>query len=168
MNTVEKALKDVTAEELMGILPGLATGYTDEHGGVCFHTILHDDAVDEDQRKFSLVFDDKGEFKLEPGHVKTELAIVEFHIQEKGGFQTMLRMMLGNEKQATMMLMTGWINVTQVGGKFADGKTMKRTESFFSRMKWGEEALKTAFAEKGITLTDCAINLDGFNFDLNA
>jgi hypothetical protein len=141
-------ITEVPMEKMMAALPKLSTGWVGE--AVTFNLITDVEPGVPSPHWF-MAFDDKGGVACGQGH-KDDPEAITFTLRQ-GGIATMLGFMLdglnGGPRSAMMSMMMGKIGIEPF-----NPKAVKKTESFFKRLKTGEDALKAALAEVGCAVTD--------------
>jgi len=145
-------LSEVPMEKLMEALPKLSTNLDGDPVAFNLTTDVEEGRVA--QPDWHLRFDDAGAIECGPGHVEDEGTIT--FVLKQGGLNTLLGMMLdgltGGSRSASMAMMMG-----KVGIEPFSPANLKRTESFFKRIKLGEDAQKEALKEVGIEVDDIDI-----------
>jgi hypothetical protein len=145
-------LSQVPMDKLMGVLPKLSTNLAGDPVTYNLTTDVEPGRVPRPD--YHMKFDDKGAASIGEGHVKGE-GVITF-ILKQGGINTLIGMLLdglsGGMRSASMAMMMG-----KVGIEPFSPANLKKTESFFKRVKTGEEALKDAAKAAGLTIDEIDI-----------
>jgi hypothetical protein len=142
-------LSEVPMEKMMEALPKLSTGFQAE--AMVFNLITEPDPPRVPRPDWFMSFGADGTIACGAGH-KDDPEAIKFTLK-MGGFGTMMGFMLdglnGGPRSAMMSMMMGKIGIEPF-----NPKNVKKTESFFKRVKTGEEALKAALAAVGVQVDE--------------
>ena len=145
-------ISEVPMEKLMAALPLLSTNLANDP--IVFNLTTDVEAGRVNRPDWHLVFDATGAAKCGEGHVSDPNAIT--FVLKQGGINTMIGIMIdglsGGSRAASMSMMMG-----KVGIEPFSPANLKKTESFFRRIKIGEDALKEGLAKVGIHIDDIDI-----------
>ena len=145
-------LSQVPMDKLMAALPKLSTALAGDP--VTYNLTTDVEAGRVPRPDYNMKFDDKGAASIGEGHVSAE-GVITF-VLKSGGINTLIGMLLdgltGGMRSASMAMMMG-----KVGIEPFSPANLKKTESFFKRVKTGEDALKEALAAAGVTVDEIDI-----------
>jgi len=145
-------LSEVPMDKFMAALPKLSNNVAGDP--ITFNLTTDVEAGRVPRPDWHLAFDNAGAASVGEGH-KEGADVITF-VLKQGGINTMLGMLgdglTGGPRAATMAMMMG-----KVGIEPFSPANLKRTESFFKRVKTGEEAVKAALAAVGVTIDEVDI-----------
>lgn len=145
-------LSEVPMDKFMASLPKLSNNLAGDPITFNLTTDVEEGRVPRPD--WYMMFDDAGVVTVGEGHKEGDDVIT--FVLKQGGIDTMLGMLLdgltGGPRAASMAMMMG-----KVGIEPFSPANLKRTESFFKRVKIGEDAIKAALAEVGVEIDEIDI-----------
>ncbi|NLH50672.1 MAG: hypothetical protein GX444_19020 [Myxococcales bacterium] len=142
-------LSEVPMKKLMEVLPKLSLGLAGDPVVFNLTTDVEGDRVPSPH--WHMAFDADGKISCGEGHDASPEAIT--FVLKMGGVNTMLGFMLdglsGGPRSAMMSMMMGKIGIEPF-----NPKNVKKTESFFKRVKTGEDGLKDVLKTVGLDVTE--------------
>jgi hypothetical protein len=145
-------LSEVPMKKMMEVLPKLSLNFAGEPVVFNLTTDVEGDRVPVPH--WHMAFDAAGNVACGEGHNPDPDAIT--FVLKMGGVNTMLGFMVdglsGGPRSAMMSMMMGKIGIEPF-----NPKNVKKTESFFKRVKTGEDGLKDVLKAAGLDVTEVDI-----------